>query len=137
MAFLTREQLLAVPDLEIEAIPGPQGHGEVGIRLLTGAERDWLIEQSTGAREQGKRLRAFPAIVCALGLCDEQGGRLFTTEEAEALTEKSGLFLENAAAAILRKNKLNDADPQETEKKEPLVLNDASGSSSPGPLAAP
>lgn len=138
MPFLTREQLLGVSDLEVEAIPGPGGQGEIGIRLLTGAERDWLVEQFTAAQEQtGGQLKQFQPLVCALGFCDEEGGRLFTTDEVAALAEKSALFLADAAQRILKKNKLDSTDVVAEEKKEADAPSTASGSSLPGPLDAP
>lgn len=92
MKTLNRDAILAAQDLKTQRVNVPEWGGEVIVRTMTGVERDELegimAMQSTKATP-AERLRNFRALTVALCTVDEQGNRLFTLEDVEALGKKS------------------------------------------------
>jgi len=134
MAFLTREQILASQDLDREVIALPEWGGDAHIRVMTGAERDYLESVMTAPVDgPGGRMRNIRAVIAALTLCDEHGGRLFSLEEVDALGAKSSTVLDRIFLVARRLNKLTTEDVEQLEKNVPAVQNGVSGSSLPVP----
>lgn len=135
MAFLTREQLLSIDDITptIEAVAGPGGQGQVGVRILTAGERDAFLDL-IGQAEDG-RVKNLKVILCTLTLCDEQGGRLFAQDEVEALAGKSSEFIERVFDTAKRISQLGDDATEEAKKNSAPTPGAASGTGSPSDLA--
>lgn len=121
MAFLNKAQILAAEDLWIETVEVPEwGEGaQVGVRVMTGAEL-YAMNEKILALPDGKTFNQ-RAYVCALTLCDEEGGRLFSTEEMEALERKSSRALDRLYEVACRINVLRDSDRKLLEKKDAPV----------------
>jgi hypothetical protein len=96
MAILGRDQILQAQDIKTQTVPVPEWGGEVIVRALTGAERD-AYESSCVEMQDGKQvpnLKNIRAKLVSLTVVDEQGKRLFTSADVEALGKKSGAVLD-------------------------------------------
>ena len=113
--FLTRDAILKAHDLPTEDVEVPEWGGVVRVRGLTGAERD-AFEQSI-VEQRGKNtrmnLRNIRAKLVALTVVDEEGNRVFSDEDAEALGKKSAAALDRVFAAAQRLSGLRPEDVEE------------------------
>lgn len=112
---LSREEILAMVDLNTKEITVPNNiKGWAGkklfIKTLTRGDQDmYLMRQfgsgkvnSTGSEFDMVGLYGHDAWLCARGLCDENGKRIFTDEDAKQLDEKSGEFVGWCAVEIVK-----------------------------------
>lgn len=83
--MLSKNAILACDDRNVKTVSVPEWGGDVGIRVLSGLERD-LFE----ALFTEKKTDLFKVKFVACSLCDDKGDRLFTDAEVKALAEKSG-----------------------------------------------
>lgn len=113
--FLTRDAILKAQDLPTEVVEIPEWNGAVIVRGLTGAERD-AFEQSI-VEQRGKNtrmnLRNIRAKLVALTVVDEEGNRVFSDEDAEALGKKSAAALDRIFAVAQRLSGLRPEDVEE------------------------
>ncbi len=115
---LTRETILKVMDLQTETVEVPEWGGTVHVRTLTGTERDTfetsLFEgQGTDQRQRLANLRAGLVALCVV---DEDGNRIFSDGDAEALGFKSAAALDRVFAVAQRLNGLGPAGVEELVK---------------------
>lgn len=114
--MLTREQILAAPGVPAETVDVPEWGGTVGVRSMSGTERDiWerrIFDQSKSG-QLGSNMRAVLVSLCAV---DDAGARLFTDADIEALGAKDWQVLDRVVSVAMRLNKLNAADVEATEK---------------------
>ncbi len=85
------------------------------MRGLTGAERD-AFEQSiveTRGKNTRMNLRNIRAKLVALTVVDEDGNRIFSDEDAEALGKKSAAALDRIFAVAQRLSGLRPEDVEE------------------------
>lgn len=82
MAGLTRESILAAKDLSLVEVETPEWVGSVWVRGLTAHERTELEKSRSDVGDQRLAL----VVLCS---CDQEGKRLFTLEDVEALGEKN------------------------------------------------
>lgn len=106
---LSREQILGAPDLGITAVDVPEWVGEVFVRMFTLRERLEVLPAITGEGDATAKL-------LALGVCGEDGGRLFTLADCEALAGKNGEVCQRLALKVLEVNKLGRAEADAAEK---------------------
>lgn len=106
--MLTRDQILGASDLPVEVVSVPEWGGDVGVRVMTGAERD-RFEQSMAAAK-GRTLDNVRAGLVAVVACDEAGNRLFEPQDVAALGGKSAAALDRVFTAALKLNRFSDAD---------------------------
>jgi hypothetical protein len=113
--FLTRDAILKAHDLPTEVVEIPEWNGSVIVRGLTGTERD-AFEQSI-VEQRGKNtrmnLRNIRAKLVALTVVDEEGNRVFSDEDAEALGKKSAAALDRIFAIAQRLSGLRPEDVEE------------------------
>ena len=138
MSTLTREAILAATDTCIERVAVPEWGGEVSVRSLTGAERDWLegqIVQRTGKTGtiNNENLRAK---LCTMTLCDADGQRLFTEQDMTALAAKSAAALDRVFQVAARLSGLRDEDLVEAARSFAPARSDGSPSDSPAIVAS-
>lgn len=130
--MLSREQILAVDDLRRIVVDVPAWGGAVGLRVMTAGEQDWFGEfVGTDATRVVPHLRETLVAMC---LCDDQGGRLFSTDEVAALAAKSSEIIKRL---FDQASELNGLRPEalETETKNSARLpGDASGITLPSCL---
>jgi len=133
--LLSREEILQAQDLPIEEVEVPEWGGSVLVRGLTGAERD-AFEQSImppdqmNGKKKGKRvkpdLRNFRAKLVSLCVVDEQGNRLFKSEDVEVLGKKLGVALQRVFEVAQRLSGLDEETEEEFEgNSEPVQSDDS------------
>ena len=110
MATLTKVDILAFDDLKKEPLNIPEWGGDVYIRVMTGTERDKYEEWAINS---GKSLQGIRGRIASLCLVDENGVRLFTDDDVDALGQKSGAALERIVTAIMKLNAVTAADVKE------------------------
>lgn len=114
---LSGAAILAVEDLAIELVEVPEWGATVGVRTMTGTERDAfelaVLNQVGDATTRYRNLRARLVTLCAV---DEMGERLFTDDQVEALGAKSARALDRLFAAVQRVNALTSGDIEELTK---------------------
>ena len=102
-------------DLAHENVDVPEWGGTVRVRTLTGFERD-AFEQSVITR-RGKQvdmnLENLRAKLAALTIVDEDGERLFSEADVQALAQKSAAALSRVFTVAQRLNGLTNEDVEE------------------------
>lgn len=89
---LTRDEILAAQDIRMETVEVPEWGGAVIVRSLTAAERD-AFDLAATVEQNGRRVVNFAQLrarLVAMAVVDEQGKRLFSDADVEALAAKSG-----------------------------------------------
>jgi hypothetical protein len=121
---LTRDQILGAQDIERELVPVPEWSGDVYVQMMSGTDRDaYEVESLLAADKRLVNMRAKLAVRC---IVDENGVKLFTQNDVDALGAKSYAALERVVTVAQRINKLTD---EEMEKLK--------GNSEPSTGAAP
>lgn len=105
---LTREQILQSDDRPVERINVPEWGGEVCVRAMSGADRD-AFESAliVNGRQTLVNVRARAAALC---ICDQDGQRLFSEEDVQALGQRSGAALDRIFQVVQRMNHLSAQD---------------------------
>lgn len=85
---LDKKSILAVDDVRKERFHVPEWKGDVFLRVLTGTDRDRFEESYAD-----QKMKAFRIRFLLLALCDEDGERLFSDEEADILGKKSSVVI--------------------------------------------
>ncbi len=94
--FLSKEEILNIKDCEVISVKVPEWGGkEVGIKIMSGAERD-KIEANFDKRRKKDSFDPIEAkaFVLAMSLCDEHGKRLFDLAELKEINKKSGKVID-------------------------------------------
>ena len=114
MSLLTREQILSASDSQIETVSVPEWGGEVGVKTLTGAEKDaWESERQTN---DGRfNLENVRASLVAIAACDADGNRLFSLQDVVELGKKSVRALDRVFQAAKKLNAVGDEELDELE----------------------
>lgn len=138
IVILSKEAILSADDLEKELVEVPEWGGAVYVRALTGAERDAfeqsMVEMRTvrqGRRQETvreMRLQNIRARLCALTICDEEGNRLFTDADVQALGRKSASALNRVFQVAQRLSGLTDEDVEELAGNSDEIHSDDSSS---------
>ena len=112
MGILTKEQIQAVDDLRsrIVSVDVPEWGGSVNIRPMDVRELDEYSNDAMRSKATG--LRDFRTRLVAYCLCDENGKRLFTEKDIDALAGKSGTVMDRLYRAC---DELNDIGPKKIE----------------------
>lgn len=113
-----RDEILAADDLPREPLVVKEWGKTVWVRTLSGTERDAF--EASNVRQKGKatefhraNLRARLAV---LVVCDADGKRLFSDEDATALGRKSGAALDRIFDLANRLNRLSEQTQEDAEK---------------------
>jgi hypothetical protein len=116
--FLSKEQILAAADLKFEVVAVPEWGGDVRIRSMTGSARDEFEAAMFAAKgpDETLNLQNVRARMISLSVVDEQGVRLFSEADIQALGEKSGAALERVYARCTKLNAISKADVGELVK---------------------
>lgn len=113
--YLNRDEILKLNDLPVEEVYVPEWDAWVRVRGLTGAERDRFEQSIVEQRGKATRmnLRNIRAKLVALTVVDEQGNRVFSDEDAEALGRKSASALNRVFEVAQRLSGLRQEDVEE------------------------
>ena len=131
MGILTKEQIQAVDDLRsrIVCVDVPEWGGSVNIRPMDVRELDEYSNDAMRCKSTG--MRDFRTRLVAYCLCDENGKRLFTEQDIDALAGKSGTVMDRLYRAV---DELNDIGPKKIEDiagNSPAGQSDSSSSDLP------
>ena len=126
---LSKAAIVQAADLLPELVDVPEWGGEVGIRVMTGAERDSFTTECM-ARADGD-VSGIRGRLLVLVLCDAVGARLFEDDEQDDLERKSASVLERLSGIAQRVNGLTDDEVQEIAGNSPAGQSGDSGSSLP------
>lgn len=117
--LLTKDVILSADDLGHEDLEVPEWGGTVRIRALTGAERD--AYEASMQQQRGKNfvrnlanVRAKLVVRTVIG---EDGERLFTDSEANALGRKSAAALDRIFEVAAKLSRLSEEDVEELAGK--------------------
>ncbi len=116
--ILTRDAILRAPDLATEAVEVPEWGGTVKVRALSAAERD-AFEVSLFEGQGADRRRNFDylrAKLVALCVADDDGHRIFSDADAEALGMKNAAALDRIFVVAQRLNGLGARNEEALEK---------------------
>ena len=123
------KQILSQSDLPIKAVATPEWEGidgKVFVRVLNLSRRIALLGSFKADDDDG--VHNMVALVVETA-CDGDGQLLFTTEDAEALHEQSGLVIWNIAQASHKLNGLTSDAADEAVKNSKETTTDDSPSS--------
>lgn len=133
---LSKDDILKAEDLvteEVDLSDLPGYNGSVLVRGLTGRERDEY--EASVLEMRGNKMvpntanvRAKLVVKCAV---DDDGKRLFTDTDANALGEKSGAALDRMFEVAARLSGLRDEDVKELTEDFAAAAGSGSRSSSP------
>jgi len=113
--MLTRDEILSADDLKKEKVPVPEWGGHLFVKTQTGAEKDNF--ESSLVDSKGKvSVKNIRARMVAQVAVDEDGKRLFSDADAEALGKKSAAALDRVFAVAKRLNGISDEDVEELGK---------------------
>lgn len=119
--ILNAEAILQADDLPRELVEVPEWGGAVYVRGLTGAERgrleNALIDQPAGKRQGTVRMdmETLRMRVAAWCMVDEDGNRLFSDKQVDALGAKSGTALQRVFDVAQRLSGMTAEDAEELE----------------------
>ena len=116
--MLTRTQILGADDLKHEIVEVTDWGGEVKVRTMTGTERDrfessLLSEKGGNVTKNMDNLRAKLVVQCVVG---EDGKRLFTDKDIEALGKKSAKAIDKVFSVAQRLNGIGTDEVEELTK---------------------
>ena len=106
MSYLTRDAILAAADLVREEVDVPEWGGKVLISAMSGTDRDAFERTIIADKSKDAAQANFRALLVAFTAVDEQGTRLFTLADVEALGRKSSPALTRCALVAQRINGL-------------------------------
>ena len=118
MPVLSREEILAVDDIQIEQVPVPEWGGDVLVKGMTGSERDRFeagVISFGGDKGKGEKIdmRDLRAKLCSKTICDEGGKLLFSQSDVKELSKKSAIALHRVFKVAQRLSGLTDDDMEE------------------------
>ena len=119
MALLSRDQILGANDLKTEQVPVPEWGGDVLVGTMTGTARDAYEQSIIEVDSQGKakqNLQNIRAKLLAAVLVDENGNRLFSEKDINALGKKSSAALDRVFTVAQRINSVSDEDIEDLAK---------------------
>lgn len=121
MTGLTKEQILAIQDVQPVPVEVPEWGGTVYVRPMSAGARDrWegdLIERGEKRKESiAKATENLRAVFLSKCLCDESGVLLFGPEDIAALSGKSYRAVDRAYEAAQSLNGLSESDVADLEK---------------------
>ena len=103
---LTREQILGARNLPRELVSVPEFGGDVWVSVMPGHIRDaWERSMVSGGAPNLDNMRAKLVAACVV---DDNGQRLFTDDDIEALGQTNWMALERITKVAQRLNQLGD-----------------------------
>jgi hypothetical protein len=128
MEILGRDAILGASDINYETVEVPEWGGRVRVKSLTGKERDTFEAGIVSADGKRAELVNVRAKLVALTVVDEEGRRLFSEGDVEALGSKSAAALDRVFTAAQKLSALGQAAL--VAAQEAIEANPPEGSSS-------
>lgn len=129
IVVLGRDQILNADDITRELVEVPEWGGAVWIKSMTGRERD-AFEESLVVRKGAKitnSLQQFRAKLVAMTAVDDEGKRLFTAADVEALGRKNAAALSRCSEVATRLSSISREDAEEMIKNSEADQGESSG----------
>jgi len=116
--LLSKDEILGTTDLKIEEVEVPEWGGTVGIKGMTGAQRDdfessLFVGEGKNRKQNMTNLRAR---LVGMTLVGEDGNRLFTDAEIKQLSGKSAAALSRCFEVAQRLNGMEAKAVEEAKK---------------------
>ena len=129
MKLLTREDILAAPDIATERVPVPEWGGEVIVKGLSGrVYDDWQRALVEGSGKKAKiNLTMARAKLCALAVVDKDNKRIFSDTDLVALNAKCSAPLARIYKVVSRLSGLDDEELEEVLKNSETIAENVSG----------
>lgn len=118
-AILTADDIINAADVPRELVHVPEWGGSVYVQGLTGTDRDAFEESILQQVGKGKdkafevRMANMRAKLCVRCMTNDEGARLFTDEQAEALGRKSAAALDRVFEVAQRLSGIGSKDLEE------------------------
>jgi hypothetical protein len=112
MGYLTRDAILRVTDLQQKAVDVPEWGGQVLVRELTASEVEKIgFDMADGDGNVDKRrARGMMSRVVAWATIDQNGKRIFSEADVDALGQKSFKPVQRIANAVMQMSGMGAAD---------------------------
>ena len=107
---LTREQILNAKDNIIEEVEVPEWGGSVFLRSIGATSKERIGQRVFRSDGTARNMVGFRAAICAEGIVDENGIRIFSQNDVEILGEKSDEVLERLSGLIRKLSKMDPVD---------------------------
>lgn len=134
-----RDEILAVDDLDVREVKVPEWNQIVWIKALSGKERDAYEQSLVQLRgdEPIPNMGNLRAKLVARALADEDGKRVFTDQDINALGGKSAVVLDRLFDIAAKMSGLNRDDVDELAGNSGAVQSGGFTSDSPETSAIP
>jgi hypothetical protein len=129
MGLLSKAEILGADDLPFRDVPVPEWGGSVRVRTMNGKERDEF--RAALASEGPVPVAKLSAVLLVATCVDENGVRLFTMEDMEALQAKCATALDAPAGVAMQINGLAVSAVDDAAKNFKSGQSDDSGSDLP------
>lgn len=113
MTFLNKESIFNANDIRISTVSVPEWGGELRIKSLSVAERDLLTDKIKNAGDSQAKISIGIVIMTVI---DNNGNKVFSDSDYDALANKSAPVIERIALEALRINGLNPDAVEQAEK---------------------
>jgi len=120
--MLTKEDIIAVEDIQTETLAVPEWGGEITLRQLTASEADAFELRITTEKENIR------ARLCAMCIVGDDGKRLFKASEIDILARKSRRAIDRIFTQCQHINGYTQEDVEELEKNSETGRDESSPS---------
>lgn len=130
--MLNKKAILAAQDIKSEMLHVPEWGGDVMVYGMTGSQRDEFeasIVEMKG-KTQTMHMQNLRAKLCAMCIRDEDGRRMFDSDEVDELGAKSAQALQRIFDAAQRLSGLATEDVEKLAKNSGSEASGVSGSAS-------
>lgn len=112
MGFLGKNAILSADDFQYDVVSCPEWGGDVRVRGLTAADQSFISKLSNSDKKEVLTLNVF-----IRGVVDENGERIFTTDDFNELKKKPYAVIERVALKIIELTSNGSADTIEELRK--------------------
>jgi hypothetical protein len=117
--MLNKEQILSAQDIEKKEVPVPEWGGSVMVYGLTLAEKD--IWNSSVMANGKASMTGATASLCSLCIRNEDGSRMFTDDDVDALGSKSAIALNRVFQVAQKLSGIGLDEVEETVKNSEAI----------------
>lgn len=121
--YLTAEAILSADDFIFADVECPEWDGDVRVRSLSGGQRSIITQRlKDGDNENLEEL------LCVMCMVDEDGNRIFSNKDVDALRKKSNAPISRIAKKIMEISGIGDSSEavDEAKKNSSLMAKDDS-----------
>lgn len=121
--YLTAESILSADDFVYAEVDCPEWGGPVRVRSLSGGQRSVITQ-----RVQAKDTENMEELLVVMGAVNEEGTRIFTNKDIDALKKKANAPISRIAKMIMEISGIGSetAAVEEAKKNSPLTMSDDS-----------